>query len=175
MWCRWFIWSSLAGALAALPAPLSAQQDSTAPPPPDTAPRPALTPEQQAYMDGLRTVSRGMAQLRTGLARLITAQGGRDTATVRRAGLYLGSVCRSAGTFLATGRPQMRPAAYADSTRLAAHALRVRVDSIAAYLPDCQRLAPRAPKVVTDELARRIANYEGALRAYRTAIGLPNR
>src|SRR5687768_551560 len=79
--------------------------DSTpAPPPPPpvvAAPLPAPEPtiEQIRYQEGLRTATRGVAQLRDGLNRVTRTQQA-DSLTRRRAARRLGGLCGSARSFI---------------------------------------------------------------------------
>jgi hypothetical protein len=165
----------LLGALVA--APTAAQQ-----PPPlgdsvQVAPAPPTpsTPAQDRYVQGLRTAGRGVAQLKDGLNRLARKQSAHDTLQVRTAGKRLGGLCSAARGFIVNGRAQMEPNAYDPPTRKAARDLAIRLDSLAAYTPTCQRSAGKTPTPVATELLGRIRAYETALTSFRTAIGLPNR
>src|SRR5881628_2142462 len=93
---------------------LSPQTQDTAPP--TSAP----TIEQIRYMEGLRTATRGVAQIRDGLNRVARTQQSRDSLTRRRAARRLGGLCGTAHTFIVSGRPKMKPTAYADSLRILA-------------------------------------------------------
>jgi hypothetical protein len=87
------------------------QQDTVAPrdsaPPVIVAPVPAPPPtiEQIRYMDGLRTATRGIAQLRDGLNRVTRTQQS-DSLTRRRAARRLGGLCAAARSFIVSGRPR---------------------------------------------------------------------
>ena len=157
--------------LAAAAAPL---QDTVVPPPPrvDTAPLPP-TPEQTRYLEGLRTVARGVAQLRDGLDRVARTQQTRDTLRQRQAGRRLGGLCTTARSFITTGRPRMVPTAYVDSMRIIARQLVVRIDSISKVLPACATTAGRQPASVAADLLNRMRAYETALAAFRTALAPP--
>jgi len=72
-----------------------------APPPPETL-------EQKRFTQGLRTATRGIAQLKDGMSR-VTRAGSRDSAAQRRAGRFLAGLCGSSRGFLKRGRPQMNP------------------------------------------------------------------
>ncbi|MGH7752078.1 MAG: hypothetical protein ACREN5_04620 [Gemmatimonadales bacterium] len=163
-----YTWPLLALAVSA--SGLLAQADTS---PLDTAPRPVLTPGQQAYQTGLRTVGRGIAQLKTGVSRVVAAEGARDTVTLRQAGQRLAAICRAAAGFMASGRPQMRPFAFDPPIRESAQSLRARVDSVNAYLPDCTRRAARHPGTVKEGLIKRLTSYETALAEYRVALVTP--
>ena len=162
----------LGGALAA--------QDSTPPPPPPpspfsppqdelAAPEPP-TLEQTRYLEGLRTVARGVAQLRDGIDRVTRTQQGRDSLRQRQAGQRLGGLCSTARSFIATGRPRMQATAYADSMRIAARQLAVRVDSLLKALPPCATNAAKAPAPVAADLLNRLKAYEAALTTFRAGL-----
>lgn len=158
--------------LAAAAAPLAGPvQDSTAVVPP-AAPA-APTPEQLRYIQGLRSVARGAAQLRDGIDRVSRTQQTRDTLRQKQAGRRLGGLCATARTFMASGRPRMQATAYADSTRIVARQLVVRVDSLLKFLPTCETTAGRKPVPVAADLLKRMQAYEAALAAFRTALAPP--
>ena len=140
----------------------------------DSQPAPP-TPEQQQFLDGLRTAGRGVAQLKDGLDRLGRAQRGRDTLQIRQAAKRLGGLCVAARGFIVSGRGAMEPKAYELPTRTAAKSLTVQLDSLSASSATCQRAAGKTPAPITAELVGRLRSYETALAAFRTAIGLPNR
>src|SRR6266545_1320854 len=154
--------------LAAATAPL---QDTVVPPR-DTAPLPP-TPEQTRYLEGLRTVARGVAQLRDGIDRVARTQQTRDTVRQKQAGRRLGGLCTTARTFMTSGRPRMAPTAYADSMRIIARQLVVRIDSIVKFLPTCTTAAGRQPASVAADLLNRMRAYETALAAFRAALAPP--
>src|SRR5436189_219429 len=93
-------------------------------PPPDSAraaaesmptpPPPPPTPEQKRFIAGLRTATRGIAQLKDAMSRM-TRAGTRDSLQQRRAGRFLAGLCGSSRGFLKRGRPQMSPTVYEDS------------------------------------------------------------
>ena len=174
---RWFL-----GALCLLATALPAQQPVA--PPPDSAradtarpsPAPAPpTPEQARYLRGLRTASRGVAQLKDGVNRVARSQSGRDTLVQRQAGRRLAGLCSAANSFLANGRAQMRPTAYEDSTRIQARALVTQIDSLLGVLPGCEQGAGRTPEKVANELQVRLRAYDAALRTFRSSTGSPAR
>ena len=151
--------------LAAVAAPLAAApQDSTAPPRPDPAP-PSL--EQVRYLEGLRSVARGAAQLRDGIER--------DTLRQRQAGRRLGGLCTTARSFMSSGRPRMQATAYTDSMRVAARQLVTRIDSVLKFLPICETTAGRKPATVAADLLNRMRAYETALAAFRVGLAAINR
>jgi len=162
-------WSLLAAGMAA-------GQDTTAPRPDSTKPEslpPPPTAAQVRYLEGLRTASRGIAQLKDGVDRVVRMQN--DTIKRRQAGARLGGLCSAARGFMASGRAQMLPTAYDLPTRTPAKLLSVRIDSLIAYAPTCSHTAAKNPAPVATEVLNRIRLYEAALAAFRTAIGLPNR
>src|SRR5262245_22223838 len=159
--------------------PLQAQaQDTTAhkdtvpqvppasPPPVPPAP-PTPTIEQIHYMDGLKTVTRGITQLRDGLNRVSRTQQA-DSATRHGAAKRLGGLCGSARSFMVSGRPKMQATAYTDSLRILAKQLTIRLDTLTHALPICERTAGRDPTVATD-LTTRLKNYDDALLAFKTS------
>ncbi|HMJ58129.1 MAG TPA: hypothetical protein VK467_03275, partial [Gemmatimonadales bacterium] len=81
-----------------------------------------------------------------------------------------GSLCMTARSFMASGRPRMTPAAYADSMRIIARQLVVRIDSIVKFLPTCETTAGKKPASVAADLLNRMRAYETALAAFRTAL-----
>src|SRR5947207_15967203 len=85
--------ATVAGAQQPTPPP--------SPPPPDSAraesalaPPPAPTPEQKRFVDGLRTATRGIAQLKDGLNRVTRTQSTGDSVSRRRAGQIGRASCR---------------------------------------------------------------------------------
>jgi len=153
-------------AAAALP------QDSTAAPPRDTAPQPP-TLEQVRYLEGLRSVARGAAQLRDGIDRVSRTQQTRDTVRQKQAGRRLGGLCTTARSFMASGRPRMQATAYSDSMRIVARQLTARVDSVLKFLPTCETTAGKKPASVAADLLNRMRAYETALATFRTALAPP--
>jgi hypothetical protein len=138
----------------------TAHKDSTAVQPP--------TIEQIRYMEGLKTVTRGVTQVREGLNRVSRAQQA-DSLRRRRAARMLGGFCGTARSFIVSGRPRMQPAAYSDSLRLLAKQLTMRLDSLTAALPACEKTAGRDPSTVATNLTTRLKSYDDALLAFRTA------
>jgi hypothetical protein len=159
-------------ALAAVAAPLAVfPQDSTAPPPPLPRSEPAPpTPEQMRYVEGLRSVARGAAQLRDGIDRVARTQQIRDTVRQRQAGRRLGGLCTTARSFMASGRPRMQPTAYTDSMRIVARQLVTRIDSVLKFLPTCETTAGKKPASVAADLLNRMRAYETALAAFRAGL-----
>src|SRR5207245_6646701 len=93
------------------PAESAGAESVPAPPPPHTL-------DQKRFLDGLRTATRGIAQLKDGLNRVARTQARSDSASQRRAGRFLAGVCGSARAFMARGRPYLKPAVYEDSSRV---------------------------------------------------------
>jgi len=146
-------------------------KDSVPPPiqAPAPVPPPAPTIEQIRYMGGLKTVTRGVAQIRDGVNRVVRTQQA-DSLTRRRAARRLGGLCGTARSFIISGRPKMQATAYADSMRILAKLLTVRLDSLNAALPTCEKTAGRDPNAVATTLTGRLKNYDDALLAFRTAL-----
>jgi len=143
-------------------------------PTPDTARAVAApTPEQQRFLDGLRTATRGIAQLKDALNRVTRAQGTGDATAQRKAGRFLGGLCGSARAFMKRGRPQMNPTAYADSIALLARRLVRQLDTLIAYAPTCEQGAAATPIPIATDLGKRMKTYDLAWRDFRAAIGLP--
>ena len=164
------------------------QQDTvshkdTLPPPPVPAPAavpapvtpPAPTIEQLRYIEGLRTATRGVAQIRDGLNRVVRTQQAGDSLTRRRAARRLGGLCGSARSFILSGRPKMQPTVYADSMRVLAKQLTTRLDSLNSSLPSCEKTAGRDPATVATDLTNRLKVYDDALLAFRNAQAALNR
>ena len=147
----------------------AARRDTTPPAPPTP------TIEQIRYMDGLKTVARGIAQIRNGVDRVERTQQSGDSVTRRRAARRLGGLCGTARSFIASGRPRMQPGAYADSLKILAKQLTVRLDSLTGALPACERTAGRDPATVTTTLTARLKNFDDALLAFRTALAAANK
>src|SRR5438309_5678072 len=134
----------------------------------DTAPPAPPTIEQIHYMAGLKTATRGVAQIRDGLNRVARSQRA-DSLTRRRAARRLGGLCGTARSFIVSGRPRMQPNAYADSLRILAKQLTTRLDSLTSVLPTCEKTAGQDP-TVANTLTTRLKNYDDALVAFRTAL-----
>src|SRR5258708_34577306 len=81
------------------------------------APPPPETPEQKRFTQGLRTATRGIAQLKEGMNRVARA-GTRDSVAQRRAGRFLAGLCGSIRGCLKRGRPPRTPVRYADPVQL---------------------------------------------------------
>src|SRR5437667_11135509 len=108
--------ATVAGAQQPTPPP--------SPPPPDSAraesalaPPPPPTPEQKRFVDGLRTATRGIDQLKDGLNRVTRTQSTVDSVHRRSAGRLLVGLCGRAPAFIERGRPIMNPALYDDAAR----------------------------------------------------------
>ena len=130
------------------------------------------TPAQERYLDGLRTVGRGIAQLKDGIDRVVRAYGAKDSVKLAQAGRRLGGLCGSARTFMSPGRGLMTATAYDDSVRTHAKKLGLQIDSVIGYMPTCQHAAFRTPNKTAADVLGLIRSYEGALRVFRTDIGL---
>ena len=162
------------------PPPDSVRPDSTAAQaaptasavPPVPTPPPPPTPEQKKFLDGLRTATRGIAQLKEGVNR-VTRSTTRDSLTQRRAGRLLAGLCGSSRAFLKRGRPRLTPTVYSDSVRLLARRLVTQIDSLIAYTANCEQEAVATPGPTATEVGKRMKTYDAALRDFRLAIGLP--
>src|SRR5882762_2825215 len=144
--------------LAPAPAPVQAP-----------VPAPAPTIEQIRYMAGLKTATRGVAQVRDGVNRVVRTQQA-DSLTRRRAARRLGGLCGTARSFIVSGRPKMQATAYADSMRVLAKQVTTRLDSLTSALTTCEKTAGRDPTAVATTLTGRLKNYDDALLAFRTAL-----
>ncbi|HEX9283632.1 MAG TPA: hypothetical protein VF882_07580 [Gemmatimonadales bacterium] len=168
----------LAALLCCIAATPLAAQEPTPPVPDSTAaestrvPAPP-TPEQERFLDGLRTATRGIAQLKDGVGRVTRAQATSDSSGQRRAGRFLAGLCGSARGFLKRGRPHLSPAVYADSARLMARRLVTQVDSLIAYATTCEQIAGASPAPTAADLGKRMKTYDAVLRDFRLAVGLP--
>jgi hypothetical protein len=151
-----------------VPAPAPAP----APVPPPPAP-PTPTLEQTRYMEGLKTATRGIAQVRDGLNRVVRTQAS-DSLTRVHAAKRLGGLCGSGRSFIVSGRPKMQSAAYADSLRILAKQLTVRLDSLSSAMGACEKTAARDPTVATT-LTTRLKGYDDALLAFRNAQAAVNK
>src|SRR3989441_11079334 len=100
----------------------AAPESVPATPPPETL-------EQRRFLAGLRTATRGIAQLKDGMAR-VTRSATRDSVAQRRAGRFLAGLCGSSRGFLRRGRPQMSPTVYEASVELNARRLVSLVESL---------------------------------------------
>jgi hypothetical protein len=172
-------------ALTVAPLRLHAQ-DSTPPIPvdtvrPDTAPRdtvvlrpPEPSADQLKYLSGLRTVSRGVAQLRSGVDGVTRAEATKDTARLRRAGQMLGGLCGTASSFMKQGRGSMKATVYEDSARVKARNLVVQIDSLLKTMSACDSTAGRAPARTAGSVQGRLKSYETALQEFRTSVATPS-
>lgn len=147
----------------------------SAPPllPPPPPPPPPPTPEQDRYLQGLRTAGRGVAQLKNAISSVGNA--GNDSVRLKQAGRRLAGLCSAARGFLTGGRGRMQATAYEDSTRIKARRLAAQIDSLIRFVPICETNAFRQPDSTRNRLEAQIRVYEVALRDFRAAIGLPNR
>lgn len=130
------------------------------------------SPEQKRFLDGLRTATRGIAQLKDGLGR-VTRVGKRDTVAQRRAGRLLSGLCGSGRAFLRRGRPQMNPTVYEDTVGVKAKRLVTQIDSLIAFTPTCEQRASASTDSTAVALGKRMKSYDTAWRDFRSAIGLP--
>jgi len=140
-----------------------------APAPPSPPPAAAPTIEQIRYMEGLKTATRGVAQIRDGVNRVVRTQQA-DSLTRRRAARRLGGLCGTARSFIVSGRPKMQASAYADSMKVLAKQLTVRLDSLNASLLVCEKTAGKDPNTVATTLTGRLKTYDDALLAFRIAL-----
>src|SRR5882762_3481717 len=130
--------------VVAYPQDTVTHKDSLPPPPvpasapPSPPPATAPTIEQIRYMEGLKTATRGVAQIRDGVNRVVRTQQA-DSLTRRRAARRLGGLCGTARSFIVSGRPKMQASAYADSMKVLAKQLTVRLDSLNASLLVCEK------------------------------------
>src|SRR5207245_10974488 len=85
------------------PAESAGAESVPAPPPPPTL-------DQKRFLDGLRTATRGIAQLKDGLNRVARTQARSDSASQRRAGRFLAGVERSTPAADVGGRASLRTA-----------------------------------------------------------------
>ena len=166
-----WITATVLGAQEPVPPPPAPPADSThaesLPPPPPP------TPEQKKFLLGLRTASRGIAQILDGVSRVTRAQGTHDSVMQRRAGRFLAGLCGSGRAFLRRGRPQMSPTVYEDTVRVKARRLVTQIDSLIAYTPTCEDSAAATPAATVVELAKRMKTYDTARRDFLLAIGQP--
>ena len=151
-------------------AQLPATGESTA-----TATPPAPNPQQQRYMQGLRTAGRGVAQIKSGIDRLNRARGMKDSSQVKLAAKRLAAYCSAARGFIASGRSQMDAVAYDPPTRKQARDLMQQLDSLSLSAKECQNARGLAAQMLSTGLVARLRAYDAALAEFRTAIGLPNK
>jgi len=179
MRCLAVLWFVAATALRAQqpvpPAPDSTRAESThalpAPPAPAALAPPTL--EQQRFLSGLRTATRGIAQLKDGLNRVTRAQATGNGTSQLRAGRSLAGLCGSARTFMRRGRPALNPTVYTDSIQPIARRLVMQLDSLIAFTPNCEQNAAAAPIPTATDLGKRMKTYDASLRDFRVALGLP--
>ena len=153
------------------PVPPAAESVTTMVPPAPVPPNPLQT----KYLQGLRTASRGVAQIKDGVSRVVRTQTTQDTVQAHVAAKRLGALCGAARGFITSGRGQMEPTAYEAPTRKSARDLALQLDSLNLSAKACQLAAAKTPAPVTKDLQGRLRNYEAAVAAFRTAIGLPNK
>ena len=155
---------------ALLPPAIPAAGGAGAPQTPAPLP-PQPTPAQLRFQQGLRTVGRGVAQLRDGLTRLENA--GHDSVHATQAKLRLGGLCGTARLFPQSGRGRLDLGAYEDSTRLWAGILVAQVDTLLRIAPVCETNARRDPGSVATALEVGLMEYDTALRDFRLALSIP--
>jgi len=137
---RIIVYVSLAGALAA--APLAAQDSTPTPKAPDSthtdsAPPPP-TPEQQHWMQGLRTAARGIGQIKSGIEGVQRARGSASTVQIKRAGKLLAGYCGTARGFMRTGVAKMSSTAYpVGDNRSIAKQVVTQIDSVIRESTTC--------------------------------------
>jgi hypothetical protein len=159
--------STAAAQEPAPPVPESTHAESTPPPPvPPTL-------EQQQYVQGLRSVGRGVAQLVDAVKRVSSSHG--DSVRLKQAAQRLAGLCGTARNFMSSGRPKMKATAYADSTGIKAKRLTQQIDSLIKAAPNCQASAARQPDSTVASLTTRLKGYDTALKDFRAAVALPNR
>jgi hypothetical protein len=170
-----------AAACLAVAPPQSWAQDTVTPVPLDTArpetavvARPEPTADQLKYLRGLRTVARGVAQLRSGVDGVARAEGSRDTTRLRRAGRLLAGLCGTARTFMRDGRNTMKADVYEDSARVKARRLVLQIDSLIKATPTCDTAAARRPTRAAADVLGRLRSYETALQEFRTTVAAPS-
>lgn len=163
---------------AAAQEPVTARADSARAVSPESAraesvPAPLPpSPEQLKYLDGLKTAGRGIAQLKSGVTG--AANAGRDTTKLKLAGRRLGGLCGAARGFMSSGRSRMQANAYTDSTQLKARRLATQIDTLVKVAGRCESSAARQTDSTANAVLVQLRVYEGALRDFRGAIGLPN-
>ena len=171
-------------AFAAAPVRVSAQEPAPVPTPPtdtvrraESLPAPAAAPrpaepsaDQQKYLRGIRTAARGVAQLKTGVERVTRAEATKDTTRLKAAGRMLAGLCGTARSFMAQGRPGMKPTVYEDSARVHARKLTLQIDSLLKAMPACETEAVKAPTRTAAGLLGRLKSYEAALQDFRTFV-----
>ncbi|HTY07438.1 MAG TPA: hypothetical protein VMC86_13055 [Gemmatimonadales bacterium] len=170
---RIVVWLSLLGTLSTIPL---AAQDSTPKPPDSThvdSTPPPPSPEQIKWMQGLRTASRGIGQIKTGIDLVQRAQGGGDPAHVHSAGKLLAGYCGTARGFMRSGVARMSATAYTGDGRNIARQVVTQIDSVIKESITCEQQAAHDPKVSIDRLATVIRGYEAAIAAWRAMVGLP--
>jgi len=156
---------------APTPVPPPAESVTAMLPPAPAPPNPL----QAKYLQGLRTASRGVAQIKAGVSRVVRTQTTNDTVRAHVAAKRLGALCGAARGFITSGRGQMEPTAFEAPTRKPARDLALQLDSLSLSAKACQLSAAKTPAPVTKDLQGRLRNYETAEAAFRTAIGLPNK
>jgi len=157
------------GAAAAPPQPSDTVRHDTVAPARPAEP----SADQLKYLRGLRTVARGVAQLRSGVDGVARAEASRDTTRIRRAGRMLAGLCGTARTFMTQGRAGMQPAVYEDSARVKARRLVVQIDSLIKTAPTCETGAGKTPGRAATDVLERLRSYETALQEFRMTVATP--
>lgn len=173
--------AGIAAWLVIAPLRLAAQDTSVPALPSDTTPRDTVVPvrplaptaDQLKYLRGLRTVGRGVAQLRSGVDRVTRAEASKDTTRLKEAGRMLAGLCGTARSFMRQGRAELRPAAYEDSARVKAQRLMLQIDSLIKRTPICEDSAGKTPRRAATDVLGRLRSYETALQEFRTAVATP--
>lgn len=160
------------GVLAIVPL---AAQDSTPKPPDsthaDSAPPPP-TPEQERWMQGLRTAARGIGQLKSGIERVQRAAGSKTQ--LQRAGKLLAGYCGTGRGFMRSGVAHMNSTAYPEGdNRKIARQVVIQIDSVIRQSLACEERGRLDPSGTVDLLVPVIRSYEAAVVAWRGMIGLP--
>jgi len=164
---------SVAGVCAA--APLAAQDSTPAPKPVDSthtdSTPPPPTPEQQKWMQGLRTAARGIGQIKSGIENVQRA--GTSAVQLKHAGKLLAGFCGTGRGFMRAGVAKMPSAAYEGDNRKIARQVVIQIDSVARETNTCEAQAARDPKTSVEHLLPFLQSYEAAIAAWRNMVGLP--
>ena len=144
-------------------APDSTHTDSAPPPP---------TPEQQRWMQGLRTAARGIGQLKSGIERVQRAAG--SATQLERAGKLLAGYCGTGRGFMRSGVVHMSSTAYPEGdNRKIARQVVIQIDSVIKQSIACEARGRHDPTGTVDLLVPVIRSYETAIAAWRGMIGVP--
>ncbi|HWZ27659.1 MAG TPA: hypothetical protein VNX15_03805 [Gemmatimonadales bacterium] len=166
---------SVTGALATVP--LAAQDSTPTPRPPDsthTDSTPPPTPEQQRWMQGLRTAARGIGQIKSGIEGVQRVQGSTSATQIKKAGKLLAGYCGTARGFMRTGVARMSATAYTvGDNRTIARQVVTQIDSVIRESTTCEQQAAHDAKGSVDRLVPILRSYETAIAAWRAMVGLP--